>query len=62
MQRIISKERRGIFKLAKRTVFNHLVNTKVRRRNSPRPFNHVKSLNKRSPYFKQNKKKRGQGS
>jgi hypothetical protein len=36
--------------------------TKVRRRRKPRPFNHVKSLSKRSPFFNQKKKKRGQGN
>ncbi len=35
--------------------------TKAKRRRKPRPFNHAKSVSKRSPFFGMKKKKRGQG-
>jgi len=35
--------------------------TKAKRRRKPRPFNHAKSISKRSPFAGMKKKNRGQG-
>jgi hypothetical protein len=47
--------------MAKRATFKYSPRTKVRRRRKPRPFNHSKRISKRSPFYGQKKRKRGQG-
>ena len=45
----------------KQTAITYNPKTKVKRRGKAHPFNHTKNLSKRSPFFGQLKRKRGQG-